>query len=191
MGEIIHWLSEYLFLIVFGIILLSFFFRKSTRKNAFKILGIAALILTAFAGVMTAGLHFWGERFLAVFGILLFNVPLVYVFSLALTYLIPIVSLHKHGIRTNGTVVQISYGNRGRCTIRYTVDGKDYACETDRVRRQWKNGSEILILYDERNPQKSCAATHDLVSSVALTIGAGGLLLASVIITIIMLLALA
>ncbi len=188
MGEIIHWLAEYLWLIVFGIILLSFFFRKSTRKTAFRILGIAVLILTAFAGVMTAGLHFWGERFLVLFGILLFHVPLVYGFSLALTYLIPIVSLHKHGIRINGTVVQISYGNRGRCTIRYTVDGKDYACETDRVKKQWKNGSEIPILYDEQNPQKSCAAKHDLVSGVALIIGAGGLLIASVIITIVMLL---
>lgn len=190
MGEIIHWLAEYLWLIVLGIVLLSFFFRKSTRKTAFKILGIAVLILTAFAGVMTAGLHFWGERFLVLFGILLFHVPLVYGFSLALTYLIPIAALHKHGIHTNGTVVQISYGNRGRCTIRYTVDGKDYACKTDRVRRQWKNGTEIPILYDEQNPQKSCAEKHDLVSSVALIIGAGGLLLASVIITIIMLLAL-
>ncbi len=190
MGEIIHWLSEYLWLIVLGIVLLSFFFRKSTRKTAFIILGIAVLILTAFAGVMTAGLHFWGERFLAVFGIIFVNAPPVYGLSLALKWLIPTVSLHQHGIRTNGTVVRVSYGNRGRCTICYTVDGKDYACETDRVRRQWKNGTEMPILYDEQHPQKSCAATHDLVGSVALTIGAGIMLLVTVISTIVLLLAL-
>ena len=191
MGGFVHWLSEYLWLIVLGIFLLTFFFRKSTRKTAFRILGIAVLILTAFAGVMTAGLHFWGERFLVLFGILLFHVPLVYSLSLALKLLIPTVSLHKHGICINGTVVQISYGNRGRCTIQYTVNGKDYVCDTDRVKSQWKNGTEMPILYDEKNPQKSCVAKHDLASSIALTIGAGGVLLVTVISTIVILLALA
>ncbi len=191
MGGFVHWLSEYLWLIVWGIVLLTFFFRKSTRKTAFRILGIAVLILTAFAGVMTAGLHFWGERFLVLFGILFFHMPLVYSLSLALKLLIPTVSLHKHGICINGTVVQISYGNRGRCTIQYTVNGKDYVCDTDRVKSQWKNGTEMPILYDEQNPQKSCVAKHDLASSIALTIGAGGVLLVTVISTIVILLALA
>lgn len=121
-----------------------------------------------------------------IFTFLLFVVPTLLWFLLALKDMRPVAKLHRNGSRTVGTVVKIDHGVRsGSCTVRYTVGEATYECTTDRVKGKWQIGTEnIPILYDKEAPKLACFKTHDMISCVCLTVTGGILFLGTLVVAV-------
>lgn len=107
-----------------------------------------------------------------IIAFVLFAVPTLLWFLLALKDLRSLAKLHRNGSRTVGTVVKVDHSVRGgSCTVRYTVGGTSYECTTDRVKDKWQLGTEnIPILYDKDDPKLACFKTHDMISCVCFAV---------------------
>ncbi len=116
---------------------------------------IRAVLIGIALGLLFLLLWFVFDVFIAI--AVLINGAALAAATASVRAVIPVVRLHRTGLRTEGVMTGTTVSARQvSAVIRYSVDGKDHDCELGYNRMFWKEGRTFTVLYDPECPERSC-----------------------------------
>lgn len=137
----------------------------------FRILKISVAVIAIIAGVFALSVYLFKDTGFVIGILICMDIYFSWLFLSAVRQQVYITKLHKKGCRTNGTLIAMTYEDRGRNHISYQADGKDYKCKTGQKFGKWEVGyDKIPLLYDPERPENSCLEKHNLVSAISATV---------------------
>ncbi len=139
----------------------------------FRILKISIAVIVLIVGVFTLSVSLFKdiEAGFIIGTLICADIYFLWIFLSVIKQQIYITKLHKKGCRTNGTLIAVTYENRGHNHVSYQVDGKDYKCKNGLKLGKCKEGyDKIPLLYDPELPENVCLEKYDLFSSIIDTV---------------------
>ncbi|MDE5620482.1 MAG: hypothetical protein K2O29_01210 [Ruminococcus sp.] len=139
----------------------------------FRMLKISIAVISIILGIFALSVYLFkdAEAGFVISILICTDIYFSWLFLSAIRQQAYITKLHKKGCRTNGTLIAVTYEDRGRNHISYQVDGKDYKCENGRKFGKWKVGyDKIPLLYNPEHPENNCLEKYDLVSAISNTV---------------------
>lgn len=137
----------------------------------FRILKISVAVIAIILGIFTLSVYLFKDTGFVIGILICMDIYFSWLFLSAVRQQVYITKLHKKGCRTNGTLIAMTYEDRGRNHISYQADGKDYKCKTGQKFGKWEVGyDKIPLLYDPERPENSCLEKHNLVSAISATV---------------------
>lgn len=137
----------------------------------FRILKISVAVIAIILGIFTLSVYLFKDTGFVIGILICMDIYFSWLFLSAVKQQVYITKLHKKGCRTNGTLIAMTYEDRGRNHISYQADGKDYKCKTGQKFGKWEVGyDKIPLLYDPERPENTCLEKYDLVSAISDTV---------------------
>lgn len=137
----------------------------------FRILKISVAVISVIAGVFALSLYLFKDTGFVIGTLICMDIYFSWLFLSAVRQQVYITKLHRKGCHTDGTLIAMTYENRGCNHISYQADGKDYKCKTGQKFGRWEVGyDKIPLLYDPEHPENTCLEKHDLVSAISDTV---------------------
>lgn len=137
----------------------------------FRILKISVAVIAIILGIFTLSVYLFKDTGFVIGILICMDIYFSWLFLSAVRQQVYITKLHKKGCRTNGTLIAMTYEDRGRNHISYQADGKDYKCKTGQKFGKWEVGyDKIPLLYDPERPENTCLEKYDLVSAISDTV---------------------
>ena len=115
---------------------------------------IRAVLIGLGLGLLFLLLWFVFDIFIAIAALI--NGAALAAATASVRAVIPVVKLHRTGLRTEGVMTgTTAFARQVSAVIRYSVDGKEYDCELYN-RIFWKPGKTFTVLYAPEHPENSC-----------------------------------